>query len=148
MDSYWKQVLHVVTDYVKDLRPVNYNGGAVANPDMDARALYTLLNGDVKYLYARNGNKYLYCFVNNSADIDVVKFILKSNGMNPRLHVSRYYPYPMLAFRVPASDFNNNDVATMFKKSLLDYRMNLAMRDAAGSRLQEIRNHIAKQRTK
>jgi hypothetical protein len=147
-NSYWKQVLHVVVDYVKDLRPENLNCAVFANPYMDARALFTLLNGNVNYLYARNGNRYLYCFVHNEANIDIAKFILKSNGMNPKLHISRYYAEPMLALRVPESNFDNY-AAAEFKKCLLNYRMNFSMsKDVAVSRLQEIRQHMAKQRTK
>lgn len=148
-NSYWKQALHVVVDYVKDLRPVNYDCAAFADPVKDAVALFALLNGNVNYFYARNGNKYLYCFISNEENIDVAKFILKSNGMNPKLHISRYYPEPMLAFRVPASDFKNNNTAAAFKQNLLDYRMIYPMRDGTAlSRLQEIRQRMAKQRTK
>ncbi|MDW2995440.1 MAG: hypothetical protein R8M71_00530 [Alphaproteobacteria bacterium] len=149
-NTYLKQALHVVVDYVKDLRPVkNVDCGAFADPVKDAVALFALLNGNVRYFYARNGKKYLYCFINNDANIDVAKFILKSNGMNPKLHISRYYPEPMLAFRVPASDFKNNNTAAAFKQNLFDYRMIYDMRNGAAlSRLQEIRQHMAKQRTK
>ena len=147
-NSYWKQALHVVVDYVKDLQPVNYDCAAFADPVKDAVALFALLNGNVNYFYARNGNKYLYCFISNEENIDVAKFILKSNGMNPKLHISRYYPEPMLAFRVPESNFDNS-AAAKFKKCLLNYRMNFSMsKDVGVSRLQEIRQHMAKQRTK
>ena len=152
MNSYWKQTLCVVADYVKDLSPKNKNFYAdtsgFADPQRDARALFKLLSGNVNYLYARNGNRYLYCFVHNEANIDIAKFILKSNGMKPRLHVSSYYAEPMLALRVPESDFKNCETAAAFKNTLLNHRMNFCVEDVAISRLQEIRQHMAKQRTK
>lgn len=119
-------VLYVVVDYVKDL----FSGSAVAleNRDMnkDAKALMYLSSGNIFYTNARNGREYLYCFVPDKANVNVVRNILRANGMNPNLHLSHYYNTPMLALRTPVKEIAENDQAQRFADRLMVERNRIA----------------------
>lgn len=146
MESNVKKLLRVVVDYVQNLVPVykntKLNIQESNTPEMDAQALFLLLNGQTFCEYARNGNKYLYCFVFDARDLKTAEYILRSNGINPRLHLSRYYNTPDLAFRVPVLDIENNAKAHRFKESLVGLRTDYKMDKNAILHLDQIRQKV------
>lgn len=135
-------VLYVVVDYVKDL----FSGSAVVleNRDMnkDAKALMYLSSGNIFYTNARNGREYLYCFVPDKSNINVARNILRANGMNPNLHLSRYYNTPMLALRTPVKEIAENDQAQRFADRLMVERNRIALDKDIVSYVANIRQRI------
>ena len=70
-------------------------------PQQDARALAALSRG-VLNLRARNRQYYWYFFLKDDKDRDLVRFLLRRNGLHPEFHMSKYYDYDnkQPAFRV------------------------------------------------
>ena len=70
-------------------------------PQQDARALAALSRG-VLNLRARNRQYYWYFFLKDDKDRDLVRFLLRRNGLRPEFHMSKYYDYDnkQPAFRV------------------------------------------------
>ena len=132
-------VLYVVVDYVKDL----FSGSAVAleNRDMnkDVKALMYLSSGNIFYTNARNGREYLYCFVPDKSNVNVVRNILRANGMNPNLHLSHYYNTPMLALRTPVKEIAGNDQAQRFADRLMVERKRIALDASIAGYVEQLR---------
>lgn len=146
MESNAKKLFRVVVDYVQNLVPAykdtKFNIQQSTTPEMDAQALFRLLNGHTFCEYARNGKQYLYCFVFDAKDLKTAEYILRSNGIKPRLHLSRYYNTPDLAFRVPVLDIENNVKAHKFKESLMGLRTGFNMDKNAILHLDQIKQKV------
>lgn len=148
MKNSCKKVLRVVVDYVQDLitmhQDKNFYEIKSNTPEKDAQALFYLLNGHAFCDYARNGNKYLYCFLfgDSEQDLRVAKYILRSNGIKPRLHLSYYYSEPVLAFRARIFDIENNDKANVFKENLMKLRTEFNIDKNAVRHLEQIKQKV------
>lgn len=70
----------------------------------DARALASMSAGMVR-MRATNGRHYWYYFLKNIKNRDVVRFLMRRNGLVPEFHMSKYYDYDnkQPAFRVRMS---------------------------------------------
>lgn len=145
MKTYSKKVLRVVVDYAQNLIPVHKNSRFYVQesktPIKDAEALFCLINGNTFCEYARNGSQYLYCFLFDEKDIKLAKYILQSNGIKPRLHISRYYNTPVLALRARVTDIENNARAKEFMSYLMkqrsDFRINSKLATAHLEQIQQ-----------
>ena len=89
----------------------------------DARALASL-SGGVTHLRAMNGRHYWYFFVKDIKNSDLVRFLMRRNGMRPEFHMSAYYAEPLPAFRVPVSELTKykdlSDFACKIKTAYSD----------------------------
>lgn len=92
-----------VIEYVKDLMPT-FPVPVSDNPKLDAAVLRSVVLRDVFYIKANNGKSYLYVFPKNDEDFPLIKYILRSNGLTPRRHISRYYYERTPVLRVPFAE--------------------------------------------
>lgn len=67
-------------------------------------------------LRARNGNKYWYYFLRDTAHRDVVRFLMRRNGLRPEYHISRYEGrmFPAPVFRVLCTQISENAILQEF----------------------------------
>lgn len=94
-----------VVDYVKNLFPAKSMPVPPSdNPQMDARVLAYLSGGNVFYTRAMDGRTYLYFFTSFEEDIKLAKYVMRSNGLKPREHESRYFFDKSVVLRVPRSE--------------------------------------------
>lgn len=70
----------------------------------DASALASMSAGMVR-MRATNGRHYWYYFLKDVKNRDVVRFLMRRNGLVPEFHMSKYYDYDnkQPAFRVRMS---------------------------------------------
>lgn len=78
-------------------------------PKQDARALAAMSVG-VSHLRASNGQCYWYYFLKDINDRDLVRFLMRRNGLKPEFHMSRYYECVAKtpAFRVSMADISKS----------------------------------------
>ena len=81
----------------------------------DASALATLTDG-VSRVRARDGHHYYYFFVKDVKDCDVVRFLMRRNGLNPEFHMSNYYGVKMPAFRIKMLNVNSQPQIDFIKQ--------------------------------
>lgn len=111
-----------VIEYVKDLLPT-FTVPVSDNPQLDAVVLRSVVLRDVFYIKANNGKSYLYVFPKNEADNSLIKYILRSNALKPRKHMSRYYYERTPVFRVPFDEIRKNDRARGFTDMLMGQKI-------------------------
>lgn len=100
-----KVSFNTVVSYVKNLLPVRSMAVPSSdNPQMDARVLAYLSGGNVFYTRAMDGRAYLYYFTSFEQDIELAKYIMRSNGLKPREHKTRYFFDRSVVLRVPRSE--------------------------------------------
>lgn len=73
----------------------------------DARALASLASGTSR-TRAKNGHSYWYLFIRDVQNRDLVRFLLRRNGLIPEYHISSYYGMPQSAFRVRMVDLGKH----------------------------------------
>lgn len=78
-----------VVEYVKNLFPGAAPVAPSDNPQIDAQVV-AYKSSNRFYISASNGCHYWYCFV-DEGDIPLVKYILRSNGVQASAHNSRYF---------------------------------------------------------
>lgn len=120
MDFSYKTVVNYVKNLVSGFAQIAPSD----NPEMDAQVVFHLSNY-VSYILARNGHRYWYCFV-DSENVPLVKYVLRSNGVNVSKHESRYFISSEPALRVRARKLSKNPDAKLF----VDKVMNLVTTDA------------------
>ncbi|MBR2393552.1 MAG: hypothetical protein IKB05_03610 [Alphaproteobacteria bacterium] len=69
----------------------------------DARALASLSGGVIR-LRATNGHRYWYFFVKDVKNRDLIRFLMRRNGLRPEFHMSAYYAEETPSFRVRLSE--------------------------------------------
>ena len=131
-----------VVQYVKNLFPDNVPVCVSDNPAADARVVAHVCAGDVFYMNQINGEKYWQVFVANLKDIDMVRYILRSNGLNPKL----FRAGMLMSVRV--SDVRNNPNARKFMDMVLNHNVDVAEYDAVIKRMQNIRQKMATPKVK
>lgn len=57
---------------------------------------------EARFLTASNGCRYFYYVLSNEKNIDVAKFVMKRNGLNPSVHKTYYYAWKPKILRIPA----------------------------------------------
>lgn len=72
------------------------NGGT---PDNDARALASMASY-IMTMVANDGHRYWYLFMNDIKDRDVIRFLMRRNGLTPEFHQSNYFMDSRPVFRV------------------------------------------------
>lgn len=82
-------------------------------PHQDARALAALSCG-VLQLRAMNGRHYWYFFIKDIKNRDLVRFLLRRNGLRPEFHMSNYYAEPHPVFRVQMTVLNKSKFLSEF----------------------------------
>lgn len=135
----------VVVEYVKNLVPTYKNNFYVQpsnNPEKDAKSLVYLTLGSSFFTVARNNREYFYCFVNSENDTDVIRYILRSNGMTPRLHKSRFYNRRDKVLRVPVSSIKNNKIAWDFTSLVDKVRKKPVRYDEVSEYIQGLREKV------
>lgn len=91
----------------------------------DARALAELSCG-ATYTRAMNGHHYWYIFIKDIENRDIVRFLLRRNGLVPEYHTSRYYGSPQPAFRMRAATIAKyNDLINFIKSVEGSYKEEL-----------------------
>ena len=131
-----------VVAYVKNLFPNNAPVRATDNPQADAKMIAHIAGGDVFYVTQRNGEKYWRLFVGNIMDVELVRYVLRSNGLNPKQSNAG------MMFVVRCADVKNNPNAIKFMDMVINHNVAAHERDMVAGRAQYIRNLMAKQKTK
>lgn len=116
---YMKLSFSTILEYVKELLPLDNAVVSSDNPELDARVLVFLSWGDVFYTKARNGHSYLYVFPTKLKDYGVVKYIMRTNGLQPYEHLSSYYSVKATALRSPCRGFWEKPDVRKFADSLI-----------------------------
>ncbi len=88
-------------------------------PRQDARALAFLSCG-TRRVRALNGHHYWYLFVKDIKDRNLVRFLLRRNGLRPEYHMSEYYAEPQPVFRVRMTELDKYPVLQDFTKQVSD----------------------------
>lgn len=115
-----KVCFNTVVDYVKNLLPVwSMSIAPSDNPQMDARVLAYLSGGNVFYTQATDGRTYLYYFTSFEQDIELAKYIMRSNGLKPREHGTRYFFFKSVVLRVPRSEIKPGTPVKAFVDDIL-----------------------------
>ncbi len=125
MNNKLSSKFHTVVDYVKNLVPTFQNKFYVpesTNPEMDAKALLYLTSYRAFFTYARNSKEYFYCFTQSEEDMRLVKYILRTNGINPSSHYSRFYGTPEKALRTRVKNIKANPRAWCFTSKVNELR--------------------------
>ena len=125
-----------VVDYVQNLIPNVKPVAPTENRDADMDVL-AYLAIDSFYVTARNGGHYWY-YLTNPVNIELARYILRSNGIKPQTHKTHYIFYnKQTVLRVRYSDLKKNENAKQFvdammqtdvfdvKHAAVDARMNL-----------------------
>ena len=86
-------------------------------PIQDARALASL-SGGITRLRAMNGRHYWYFFVKDIKNRDLVRFLMRRNGLRPEFHMSEYYAAPMPAFRIRLSEVTESKHVSDFTSQI------------------------------
>lgn len=106
-----------IYDVKMGLRDTFYGEPSVlfGTPHQDACALAALSRG-VLNLCARNRQYYWYFFLKDDKDRDLVRFLLRRNGLRPEFHMSKYYDYDnkQPAFRVQMTVLNKSKFLSEF----------------------------------
>lgn len=132
-----------VVRYVKNLFPDNAPVAISDNPDADARVVAHVCSGDVYYINNQiNGEKYWQVFVANLKDVELVRYILRSNGLKPKL----FRAGMLMSVRV--ADTQNNPKAQQFMEMVLNHNIDVAERDAVMMRVQNVRQKMTKAKVK
>lgn len=103
-----------IVEYVYDLKMFAAPMPAPSdNPDADAAVLAHISVGNVFFTHANNGRSYFYA-IPVAEYFDLARYIMRSNGMKPRRHISNYYHDGTPVLRVPCSEIKNNVAAASF----------------------------------
>ena len=113
-----KQSFSMVIEYVKNLFPGCAPAVVSDNPQLDARVGAALAPNSF-YLVAKNGHRYWYCPVANTADMQLVQRILRDNGVVARKHNSRYFYGKRSVLRVRRMVLEKNPGAAEFVKNVM-----------------------------
>ena len=106
-----------VVNYVKNLFPRVAPVAPSDNPQLDAKVINQLSTNKF-YTVASNGHRYWYCFV-DEADIPMVRYILRSNGVNVNVHKSRYFVGYGQVLRVRTAYLDKKTAAKNFVDSVM-----------------------------
>lgn len=132
-----------VIEYVKELLPVIGPSVAVSdNPSADVVLLTLLSAGRIMPLTANNGRSYLYVFPCRYEDFELVKYVLRSNGLTPREHMSHYYYDRTPALRVSYKQIEAKPALRNFVRALTDADFMKLDRKLAEDRLLEVRKNM------
>lgn len=110
-----------VVDYVKRLFPVASARIVPSdNPAQDARLLAFLASGNVFFLRATNGLTYLYFVPTMEENLALGRYIMCSNGLKPREHLSAYFWGQTPVLRVPRREIKSGTAAKAFVDNVLE----------------------------
>lgn len=85
--------------------------------DYDKRALAAM--ADMTMTACANNNKhYWYLFIRDIQDRDVIRFLLRRNGLNPEFHISQYFLDSRPVFRVRLREICADENKMRFVKSV------------------------------
>lgn len=129
-----------VIEYVKDLMPT-FPVPVSDNPKLDAAVLRSVVLRDVFYIQANNGKSYLYVFPKNEEDFPLIKYILRSNGLNPRKHMSRYYYERTPVLRVPFAETRKDGRPREFTDMLMG-QTTWASQEQIAARINHLRQKV------
>lgn len=129
-----------VIEYVKDLLPT-FPVPVSDNPKLDAAVLRSVVLRDVFYIQANNGKSYLYVFPKNEEDFPLIKYILRSNGLNPRKHMSRYYYERTPVLRVPFAETRKDGRPREFTDMLMG-QTSWASQEQIAARINHLRQKV------
>lgn len=135
-----KLTFSTVVEYVKDLLPT-FNVPLSDNPKLDAAVLRSIELRSAFYTCANNGKDYLYIFPKNEADFPLIKYILRSNGLNPRKHMSRYYYERTPVLRVPFAETRKNGRPREFT-DMLTGQTTWASQEEITTRINQLRQKV------
>ncbi len=108
-------------EYVRDLIPTFATKISPSdNPNADAAVLSHIAAGRVFFTTANNGLKYLYVFPCNPEYFELAKYIMRSNGLKPRTHLSRFFHGRTPTLRVPYQQIKKNENAILFARSVIN----------------------------
>ena len=129
-----------VVNYVKNLFPGKAPVVASDNPQLDAQVV-AFKSMNKFYTVASNKHRYWYCFVDD-ADIPLVKYILRSNGVNARKHNSHYFFGTEPVLRVRTSNLEKTPSARAFVESVMAMS-NISLNEAIiQSRISQIQQRM------
>lgn len=107
----------------------------------DITLLYSMCF-EAMYVIATNGVEYFYYTPINDLNLDVIKFVMKRNGLKPKIHTTSYYINPRKILRVPYNTLNNNNNCIRITDSIIsnymreDKNVNLLLRKVEEQMLQ------------
>lgn len=129
-----------VIEYVKDLMPT-FPVPVSDNPKLDAAVLRSVVLRDVFYIQANNGKSYLYVFPKNEEDFPLIKYILRSNGLKARKHMSRYYYDRTPVLRVPFAETRKDGRPREFT-DMLTGQTSWASQEQIAARINHLRQKV------
>lgn len=137
-----------VVEYVKELVPA-FGPLPISSesPFEDAEVLAHISGGRAFHLTANNGRSYLYIFPRGEENMRLAKYILRSNGLRPRLHMSRYYYNKTPVLRVPYSEFSNSPERNSFVDNVLSVSVVDLKKDRVETRVKILQQKL-QQKTK
>ena len=93
------------------------SGVLYGNQGQDVRAL-ALMSAGIFQIRATNGYSYWYYFLKDIKNRDIVRFLMRRNGLRPEFHMSKYYDHDdkQPVFRVPLSDLQASEYLNDFTK--------------------------------
>lgn len=116
--------------------------------EQDARALAYMAHTTLR-TRARNDKDYWYFFINDITNRDVVRFLMKRNGLNPEYHVSQYFGDLQPVFRIRLRDIASDSKKLYFVNQV---NLNYASTDLNQSDLaryvDRIKSELSRQKVK
>ena len=126
-------------NWVKDLDAAIKTPAPSDNPGLDKAVLASLAT-DILYVRARNGERYWY-YVTDKQNIDVAKYMLRSNGVSVSEHNSRYYEFKRPVLRVRTDRLHAVPATKNFVSDIMGQKSTLGA-DVVQYRIQQIKNKI------
>lgn len=116
--------------------------------EQDARALAFMAQTTMN-TRATNDKRYWYYFINNVTNRDVIRFLMKRNGLNPEYHISRYFIEGQPVFRILLRDIASDSKKLYFVNQV---NLNYALADLNQSDLaryvDRIKSELSRQKVK
>lgn len=129
-----------VVQYVKNLFPGTAPVAVSDNPQLDAQVL-AYLSSDKFYMVASNGHRYWYCFVEND-NIPVAQYVLHSNGVRAKSHITRYYSEREPVVRVRVAHLRRNLAASNFINAVMLVQESKINEAVVRSRIEQIKQRV------
>ena len=126
-------------NWIKDLDAAIKTPAPSDNPGLD-KAVLASLAADMMYVCARNGEKYWYYFTYKQ-NIDVSKYMLRSNGVSVSEHNSSYYEFKCPVLRVRTDRLRAVPATKNFVSDIMGQKSTLGA-DIIQYRIQQIKNKI------
>lgn len=109
-------------EYIKNL--FKKTDVPVDNPfEKEDIILLSSMCDEARYVVATNGVEYFYYTPVDESKMNVLMFVMKRNGLKPKVHNTNYYIRPRKILRVPYNGIKNNDRYIKFTDAVINNYM-------------------------